>query len=197
MSEVNFLLSNYSVEELIVIVVIALLLCKVLLELGKFFYEKAKNYFGVQNKKEQWESTTTETLNQISNKVDAIEISADERKERLINVEKEITILHDYSKHTHEEQKEMGKQMKLVEERLQENTRSFLIDAHHRFCYEVKGIDDLNLQSLERRYMYYKAAGGDSFVDDMMDEIRGLPRINYLTVKDQPVKNWSGGGIHG
>jgi hypothetical protein len=72
--------------------------------------------------------------------------------------------------------------MKLVQERLQENTRSFLIDAHHKFCYEVKGIDDLNLQSLERRYLYYKSAGGNSFVDELMKEIRELPKINYLTV---------------
>lgn len=46
------------------------------------------------------------------------------------------------------------------------------------FCYEVKAIDDLNLQSLERRYLYYKAAGGNSFIDGLMEEIRSLPRIN-------------------
>ena len=85
--------------------------------------------------------------------------------------------------------------MKLVQERLQENTRSFLIDAHHRFCYEVKGIDDLNLQSLERRYMFYKTAGGDSFIDDLMDEIRELPRLNYMTVKDA-LKTNDGREIH-
>ena len=74
--------------------------------------------------------------------------------------------------------------MKLVQERLQENTRSFLIDAHHKHCYQIKSIDDLTLQSVERRYLYYKTAGGNSFIDGLMDEIRKLPRINTYTVDD-------------
>ena len=64
---------------------------------------------------------------------------------------------------------------------MQENTRSYLIDAHHKFCYERKAIDELNLQSMERRYLYYKAAGGDSFIDGLMEEVRKLPRINLYT----------------
>ena len=71
--------------------------------------------------------------------------------------------------------------MALVQERLQENTRSYLIDAHHKFCYEIKAIDDLNLQAMERRYLYYKTAGGNSFIDGLMDQVRQLPRINFYT----------------
>ena len=71
--------------------------------------------------------------------------------------------------------------MALVQERLQENTRSYLIDAHHKFCYEKRAIDDLSLQAMERRYLYYKTAGGNSFIDGLMDEVRNLPRINLYT----------------
>lgn len=63
-------------------------------------------------------------------------------------------------------------------DRLQENTRSYIIDKHHYFCYQIRAIDDMNLQSLERRYMYYKADGGNSFIDQLMEEIRQLPRVN-------------------
>ena len=66
----------------------------------------------------------------------------------------------------------------ITTERLQENSRSYIIDKHHYFCYEVKAIDDLNLQSLERRYLYYKAAGGNSYIDGLMEEIRDLPKVN-------------------
>jgi hypothetical protein len=64
---------------------------------------------------------------------------------------------------------------------MQENSRSFLIDAHHKFCYHYKKIDDLNLQSIERRYLYYKTAGGDTFIDHLMEEIRSLPRVTVFT----------------
>lgn len=64
---------------------------------------------------------------------------------------------------------------------MQENARSELLDAHHKFCYQFHKIDDLSLQSLERRYLYYKTAGGDTFIDHLMEEIRALPRVNYYT----------------
>ena len=72
----------------------------------------------------------------------------------------------------------MEEQGAITTERLQENSRSYIIDKHHYFCYEVKAIDDLNLQSLERRYLYYKAAGGNSYIDGLMEEIRDLPKVN-------------------
>ena len=90
-------------------------------------------------------------------------------------------MLKEQNKKTHQHQKEIDAAIALVQERLQENTRSYLIEAHHKFCYEVHAIDDLSLQAMERRYLYYKTAGGDSFVDNLMDEVRALPRINFYT----------------
>ena len=180
MSELNFLLSNYSIEEIFLIIVVALIVVKLLMELTKYFYDKARNYFGMKNKKENWEESTTSSLDNITSKIDNLETAANQRKERLIAVENKINTLEEYSQENHKNQKEIKKQMEIVQERLQENTRSFLIDAHHRFKYEVGGIDDLNLQSMERRYLFYKTAGGDSFIDDLMDEVRQLPRLNYV-----------------
>ena len=71
-----------------------------------------------------------------------------------------------------------NERLSFIEERQQENTRSYLIDAHHKFCYEIKAIDDINLQSMERRYMYYKTQGGNSFINELMQEVRQLPRVN-------------------
>lgn len=112
----------------------------------------------------------------------------------MIAVETKIDTLEEYSEETHKNQKELRRQMETVQERLQENTRSFLIDAHHRFKYEIGGIDDLNLQSMERRYLFYKTAGGDSFIDDLMEEVRKLPRLNYINT---PILPNDGREIHG
>lgn len=80
---------------------------------------------------------------------------------------------------THEHQIQLDRSLALVQERLQESARSDLLDAHHKFCYEFKKIDDLSLQSIERRYLYYKTAGGDTFIDHLMEEVRQLPRVGY------------------
>lgn len=196
MGELNYLLTSYSFEELVLVIIVVLIACKILIEVWNFFYNKLKGYFGVKNTKEQWESNTTKTLSNISDKMDHFEKSAEKRAIRLEKIEKKVDRLEEYSRITHEQQKDLDNQMKLVQERLQENTRSFLIDAHHRFCYDVKGIDDQSLQSMERRYLYYKTAGGNSFIDDLMREVRELPRINYATIKDGTVSN-DGRGIYG
>lgn len=184
LSELSYLLTNYSFEQLIFLIVVVLLVCKVFIEIGNYFYGKAKGYFGVKSTKEKWQNDTTETLNKISCKMDNFEVSAAERMVRLEKIEEKVDTLEEYNRITHEQQKALNNQMKLVQERLQENTRSFLIDAHHRFCYDVKGIDDQSLQSMERRYLYYKTAGGNSFIDDLMKEVRALPRINYATIQN-------------
>lgn len=183
MSEINTLFTNYSVEELIIVILVSLLFAKVLLELWRYFYDKAKNYFGMKNKNDTWKDKVTSTLDAIGEKIDTLQVTVKENTERLEKLEEKVILLEEYSRTTHEHQKELEYQMKVVQERLQENTRSFLIDAHHRFKYEVEGIDDLNLQSLERRYLFYKTAGGNSFIDDLMREVRELPRINYMTAK--------------
>ena len=183
MSELNFLLSNYSFEQLFIAVIVGLIVIKVITELIKYFYDKFRNYFGMKTKKEEWEHTTSEKLTYIKDKVDNLETAANQRKERLIAVENKIIENEAHDKKISEQLDELTEDLKLVHERLQENTRSFLIDSHHKFCNDIQGIDDQSLQSMERRYLYYKAAGGDSFIDTLMDEVRALPRINYATIK--------------
>jgi hypothetical protein len=90
-----------------------------------------------------------------------------------------IDALSEQNEQTHRHQEQTESTVALLQERMQENTRSYLIDAHHKFCYQFKQIDDLNLESLERRYLYYKTSGGDTFIDHLMEEVRALPRVDF------------------
>lgn len=160
MSEINALFTQYSVGELIILVILIAFILKTLNELGSYFYKKAKNYFGIQNDKEKWQTGVIDSLQ---------------------NIKEDMQTLREQNELTHSRQKEMETSIALIQERLQENTRSYLIDAHHKFCYEIHAIDELNLQAMERRYLYYKTAGGNSFIDNLMDEVRMLPKINFYT----------------
>ena len=182
MGEFTFLLNNYSIEQIILILIVVLLCCKVLIEIFNYFYDKARNYFGVKNTQQSWEDKVAKELEVLNNQMQEVQVRQQQQQHKLTRVEEKIDKIETYSQENYNNYIQLENSMKLVQERLQENTRSFLIDAHHKFCYEVKGIDDLNLQSLERRYLYYKSAGGNSFVDELMKEIRELPKINYLTV---------------
>lgn len=126
-------------------------------ELVEWFYNKICKYFNYQNDKDKAHNEITDGIS-----------SVNEKTTQLLN---DIGLLSS-------KVKTLEEQCTITTERLQEISRGYIIDKHHYFCYEVKGIDDLNLQSLERRFLYYKAAGGNSYIDGLMEEIRELPKIN-------------------
>ena len=132
-------------------------------ELWDFFKQKLKARFKKEETFESMEGTIDDKFNILAQKLDNMDLRFDKMDQDF---------------------QETKDRLAFIEERQQENTRSFLIDAHHKFCYEVGAIDDINLQSIERRYMYYKTAGGDSFIDGLVKEVRRLPRINVSTYKE-------------
>jgi hypothetical protein len=56
-----------------------------------------------------------------------------------------------------------------------DSIKAYLTDKHHYYCYTQGWVDDYNLDCIERRYVHYKKAGGNSFVDHLMEELRLLP----------------------
>ena len=57
-----------------------------------------------------------------------------------------------------------------------DDIKAYITREHHYFCYQIGYIDDYNLDCIERRYSHYKEEGGNSFVADLMGEIRALPK---------------------
>ena len=57
-----------------------------------------------------------------------------------------------------------------------EDIKSFIIEKHKQYCYEIGWVDEYTLDCLEKRYGHYKSEGGNSFVDDLMRDIRALPK---------------------
>ena len=180
MSELNNLLSSYPLSELLLLIVGMLAAGKAIWSLIEYWLEKIDVHVGEKYKRqERWDNldkkidSLTATLD---NHIEDLTTRVDEHIDVLSN---KVEELKEQNKQTHEHQEQIDRSLVLVQERLQENSRSYLLDAHHKFCYEFKKIDDLTLQSIERRYLYYKTAGGDTFIDHLMEEIRELPRVNY------------------
>ena len=57
-----------------------------------------------------------------------------------------------------------------------ENIKAWITEKQHYYCYEKKYIDDYTLDCLERRFSRYEEEGGNSFVHNLMDDLRDLPR---------------------
>lgn len=61
--------------------------------------------------------------------------------------------------------------------------KAFIVKQHHYFYYQLKEIDDQSLQCIQRRYEHYKAEGGNTYVKDLMFDLRNLPRSLPETMK--------------
>lgn len=57
-----------------------------------------------------------------------------------------------------------------------EDIKAWITEKHHYYCYDKKYIDDYTLDCLERRFTRYEAEGGNSFVHNLMEDLRNLPR---------------------
>lgn len=70
---------------------------------------------------------------------------------------------------------DISKETKNMQDRMQDDTRSYIIDKYRRFVCEKECIDAVSLEDVERHYMYYQAAKGDSYITNLMTKIRSLP----------------------
>ena len=76
----------------------------------------------------------------------------------------------------------LNKQVNLLVQSDKDDIKAFITRQHHYFCYKVGSIDDQSLDCIEKRYDHYKEQGGNSYIHNLMEELRKLPRdINVNT----------------
>ena len=184
MDAVTTLLSNLSVEGIIFVIILFAVSVKFLGELFEYLYTKLKKYFDIKDAKEQRHEEVMQSLNEL--KRDNIEGRErdkyrDERVEKISQQldaqDKDSAELKQVVQNLTAELVELKGKVLILTERTQDSARAYIIDKHHHFCYQIKAIDDMSLQDLERRFMFYKAAGGDTFIDALMEEVRSLPKL--------------------
>ena len=72
MGEITTIFTQYSFQELVLLIIIVLFALKAFNEVVAYFYTKIKNYFGMQNNKEQWEENVSESLNEIKKEIQTL-----------------------------------------------------------------------------------------------------------------------------
>lgn len=155
MNIIDQFFTQYSTEFIIIFIISIGVAIKFASELYDFFYNKIHSKFESESSADREHHDLVEMMRKLEGNIDDLKSMIDDQNKKIDWLQEQTTI---------------------TTERLQEDARSYIIDKHHYFCYEIGKIDDLSLQSLERRYVYYKNAGGNSFIDGLMEEIRALPR---------------------
>ena len=81
-----------------------------------------------------------------------------------------------------ERMNKMSKALDLLVESDKDNIKSWIVEKHHHFCYEVGAIDYFSLESIERRYDHYQAENGNSYVATLIKELKELPKIENESI---------------
>ena len=144
------LLTNYSLEQIIMFVVILALALKGLID----FYDWAKKRFNAITTKEHLKLNEKASIKEDIDKLYQIQVTQNESIDKLTQ---SVNLLLRSDK---------------------DEIKAWITEKHHYFCYEVKHIDDYSLDCIERRYAHYLAEGGNSFVADLMSDLRSLKKVS-------------------
>lgn len=64
----------------------------------------------------------------------------------------------------------------LLVESDKDDIKAFITREYHYFCEQKGWIDDYSMDCIERRYSHYVEEKGNSFVKELMEQLRALPR---------------------
>ena len=142
------LLENFSIQEILMFIV----LLAVAIKGAIGWYDWAKDRM---NKKFEKTSEDNKEKEELRKDIDSLMESNKEILEKIDKITGKVNLLMDSDK---------------------DDIKAYITREHHYFCYTLGYIDDYNLDCIERRYSHYKEEGGNSFVADLMGEIRALPK---------------------
>lgn len=146
------LVGTYSAQEILLFLVTFALAVKGFVSFWDWGYARLKQVFKKESDQEQ--------------EIDSIQKHFDEH-------------LKDYEKM----QNSQNETLRILTEKInllidsdKDSIKSFITERHHHFCYEEEWIDDYSMDCIERRYKHYTDEGGNSFIHDLMEELRALPK---------------------
>ena len=79
----------------------------------------------------------------------------------------------------------MAKLINILIKSDRDDIKAWITEKHHYFCYDLGYIDDYNLQCVEARYKHYKEENGNTFIDELMKDIRALPIVSAIHKKEE------------
>lgn len=157
------LFTKYSLTEIILFIFVFATSLKGFFTLWDYFYDKIKRHFKEETEEEQDKIDITKQLANISAQIENINAQHILDRQELI-------------KKIDETNATIG--VLLASDK--DDIKSWITEKHHYFCYECKCIDYQSLDCIEKRYRHYVDEGGNSYVADLMNEIRALPKVSML-----------------
>ena len=158
MKELLELLQNYSIGELITIIIGLGLSIKGFIGFYDWADDRIRKVFNKQTKQEKEKQ-------EILDKLEAQSAATQEVTNELKNIRQENSALK--------------KKLDILFESDKDDIRAWITQQHHYFT-EIGCIDDYSLDCLERRFKHYQQEGGNTYAEDLMNDLRKLPKKSFV-----------------
>jgi hypothetical protein len=149
------LVETYSIQEILLFLITFALAIKGIVSFYDWGHDRLKKFFNKEDSGEQ-------KINSIQNQINELKGDYDKLKE--LQVQAQGTL------------KDLAKKIDLLIVSDKDDIKSFITREHHYFCYQKQWIDDYSMDCIEKRFQHYKDEDGNSFVEDLMNEMRALPK---------------------
>lgn len=160
------LLENYSLTEIVVFVILFALALKEALTLVDWFRARFKTQYDKDKQEEK-------------------------ERERLEGEIEDLNKFYDEKKKVDDGFEAINRAIDLINENIamlidsdKESIKAYITERHHHFVYDQGWIDDYSMDCIERRFSIYEKEHGNSFVEDLMCELRTLPHRPRTAAKE-------------
>lgn len=174
MDALNELLEQTTPNGLFLILLLLVACTKTFGDAVQWVYRNLKSFFSTGEKKAKVLSEHQEVMDRL----DSLTTETAALRDALKKSEQLFLGISAQAEHMQDDITETRERESNIQSYLLNWTRATIIDKYHHYCYQTNAIDDLSLQNIEVMYLYYKAGGGNSFIDGLMEKIRELPRMN-------------------
>lgn len=160
------LLSTLTLTQALIYLTLIAIAAKEILTIKDFFKKRVDNKYDNENNKEK----------QVENILTEIKSLKEEIHKQEIEYEQLNINIKDLATYWTEKEEEHQKVLRLLIRSDMDAIKSFIVKEHHHFI-EQKWIDDFSLDTIEKRYTHYKEEGGNSYVRDLIKDLRELPNM--------------------
>lgn len=141
-------LKDFPISEILLCIIGVLILVKWIIEYFDWGYKRTKDKYDQEAKDKKNIEDINERLNQNSEDI-----------KMLIEM-----------------QKQQNKRIEFLIDSDKDDIKAFITKEYHYFVERIGWIDDYSLDCLEKRFLHYQDEDGNSFAEDLMSEIRRLPK---------------------
>ena len=156
------LLSNYSFAEILLFAIVIAFAIKEIVDFVDWGYSKAKQKISKDQKPKDLEEKLNQTIKMQQQEIEQLREKEKALSSSMGSLDEKLTILINSDR---------------------DDIKAWITAQHHHFV--LKGsIDYYSFDCISKRYEHYKIEGGNTFIDELMEELSNLPKTGEKFIKD-------------